>query len=142
MACGGAGPRAGISGEQVELDGEITAVDSLVGDWVGEFVDVDSGDSGSVRFSLQKDAQYGVGELVMHPNGERHGLTVVAMRLLRIDRAGGVLIRLSSFADPQCRCDIRIELSGQLSGDEISGSYARLQRGMTMDTGHFSMTRR
>lgn len=140
-ACSGPGQQRGVSGQAVELDGDIVAIESLIGSWVGQFVDADSGDSGSVRFSLQSGAEHGVGEMIMHPNGERHGLAVVAMREIRIDRRGQVRIRLLSLADIQCRCDTRIELTGRLLGDEMSGSYVRHRRDMSIQTGRWSMTR-
>lgn len=141
LACGGPSQNPGTTGQSVEIDGDITAIDGLVGDWVGSFVDADTGDNGSLRFRLEANTQTGTSELILHPNAGRHGLTIIAMREFQIDLRGRLRILYLSFADIQCRCDIRIELTGQRLGDEMSGSYARIRRDMSMQTGRWSMTR-
>lgn len=147
----GCGAQLSGSTQTVEIDGDIVAIERLVGDWAGHFVDADSRDNGTVRFNLRTATEPGEGELIMHPNGERHALTVVAMRSLRIGSSGRVRIQLLSIGDTQCRCDIRIELNGQLSGDEMSGNYVRHRRDLNLSTDHsstmmhsgrWSMTRR
>lgn len=140
-ACSGAGQH-GAGAQNVEIDGHIVAVDSLIGDWAGQFVATDgSGDNGTIHFILHPGAQNGAGELSLYPNDGR-GMTMIAMREVKIDRAGRIRIRLHSLADRRCRCDVRIEMTGQRTGDEMSGNYVSTSQGMLFRSGRWSMTRR
>ena len=136
-ACSSGAPSASASVRGMPDDLQL-----LIGTWVGEFLDPATGESGTMHFTLDAGLELDTGEVILHPTADRPELMVLAIRQVALDRRGQVAVLARAVFDPQCKCELRIELSGTLDGDRMSGEYTRIRRRDVRQGGRWSMTRK
>ena len=148
----------GASRSPVPVVGAATDVTSLTGEWAGDYSSVQSGRSGSIRFTLRAATDSAFGDVVMIPAGLGRPLlpwrgenmtgaaqgpasTVLTIRFVRVEQ-GHVSGTLDPYADPQTGARLLTTFSGELKGNTIAGTYTtRLPSGETQ-TGQWSVQRR
>lgn len=124
--------------QPIPLSGAPADIQSLEGEWVGEYHSYDqSGRSGTILFRLEAGQDTAIGDVLMHISGRETAemmpittnpwanvspdqiLTVTFVRA-----AGGTVHgRLDTYNDPVCGCEIRTVFTGRLKGNLIEGTY-------------------
>lgn len=107
-----------------------TELEALTGSWLGEYVSVESGRSGRVRFSLVAGASEAVGDIRLfsrfapatapRPAGE--ATETIAIRFVRVH--GSIVTGTTEpYRDPECGCLVSSSFSGVIAADSIEGRY-------------------
>jgi hypothetical protein len=113
-------------------------VSPLVGEWKGEFVNVELGRKGTIAFALAAREEKAMGEVVlmsMNPTADTLRSSVVAgaapapsakqvvkISFVRIE-GDNVVGRTESYVHPACNCRVSSTFRGVLHGGQIDGTY-------------------
>ncbi len=113
-------------------------VSPLVGEWKGEFVNVETGRKGTIAFTLAAREEKAMGEVVltsMNPAADtlRTGVAastapaptarqVVKISFIRIE-GDNVVGRTEPYIHPACNCSVSSTFRGALHGGAIDGTY-------------------
>ena len=142
----------------VPVVGHADDLAGLAGDWTGEYSSTESGRSGSISFTLRAAADSAFGDVVMIPVGwgrplapwrgetsptpaQRPMTEVLTINFVRVE-AGRVNGTLAPYADPQTGERLLTTFVGDLSGNNITGTYVtRLPSGATQ-TGRWTAQRK
>ena len=148
----------GASRAPVPLVGASADVGALTGEWAGDYSSAESGRSGSISFTLRAAGDSAFGDVVMIPSAWGRALvpwrgenatgvnqqpasTVLSIRFVRVEH-GHVSGTLDPYADPQTGARLLTTFSGELNGNQITGTYTtRLTSGGTQ-TGRWTVQRR
>ena len=148
----------GASRSPVPLMGASTDVGALTGEWAGDYSSAESGRSGSISFTLRAAGDSAFGDVVMIPSAwgrplvpwrgenvtganQQPASTVLTIRFVRVEH-GHVSGTLDPYADPQTGARLLTTFSGELNGNQITGTYTtRLTSGDTQ-TGRWTVQRR
>ncbi len=148
----------GASRAPVPLVGASTDVGALTGEWAGDYSSAESGRSGSISFTLRAAGDSAFGDVVMIPSAwgrplvpwrgenatganQQPASTVLTIRFVRVEH-GHVSGTLDPYADPQTGARLLTTFSGELNGNQITGTYTtRLTSGGTQ-TGRWTVQRR
>lgn len=148
-ACGGPSTPVPVAGTSTDLQ-------SLAGEWTGDYSSTETGRSGSIVFRLTAGTDSATGDVMMSPQGGgvRAGSgaittpegarapTVLTIRFVRVD-GGRVSGRLDPYVEPDCACTLLTVFNGELKGDTLSGAYmSRLQTTGEEQHGRWKVTRR
>jgi hypothetical protein len=144
--------------------GTATEVNTLIGQWAGDYSSSESGRAGSISFTLRAAGDSAFGDVVMVPSGSGQPLrpwrpqdannqpqptgatqsassTILKIRFVRVE-SGHVSGSLDPYADPQSGSRLLTTFPGELKGNSIEGSYTtQLPSGETQ-TGRWSVERR
>lgn len=120
------------------LSGEPADIQSLEGEWVGEYHSYDqSGRSGTILFRLEAGQDTAHGDVLMHVTGrETAGMVPMTtdpwanvspdqiLTVTFVRAAGGsVHGRMDTYNDPVCGCEIRTVFTGRVKGNLVEGTY-------------------
>ncbi len=148
----------GASRAPVPLVGASADVGALTGEWAGDYSSAESGRSGSISFTLRAAGDSAFGDVVMIPSAwgrplvpwrgenatganQQPASTVLSIRFVRVEH-GHVSGTLDPYADPQTGSRLLTTFSGELNGNQITGTYTtRLTSGGTQ-TGRWTVQRR
>ena len=148
----------GASRAPVPLVGASADVGALTGEWAGDYSSAESGRSGSISFTLLAAGDSAFGDVVMIPSAwgrplvpwrgenatganQQPASTVLTIRFVRVEH-GHVSGTLDPYADPQTGGRLLTTFSGELNGNQITGTYTtRLTSGGTQ-TGRWTVQRR
>ncbi|HEX9349572.1 MAG TPA: hypothetical protein VF919_18520 [Gemmatimonadales bacterium] len=148
----------GASRAPVPLVGASADVGALTGEWAGDYSSAESGRSGSISFTLRAAGDSAFGDVVMIPSAwgrplvpwrgenatganQQPASTVLTIRFVRVEH-GHVSGTLDPYADPQTGARLLTTFSGELNGNQITGTYTtRLTSGGTQ-TGRWTVQRR
>ncbi len=148
----------GASRAPVPLVGASADVGALTGEWAGDYSSAESGRSGSITFTLRAAGDSAFGDVVMIPSAwgrplvpwrgenatganQQPASTVLTIRFVRVEH-GHVSGTLDPYADPQTGARLLTTFSGELNGNQITGTYTtRLTSGGTQ-TGRWTVQRR
>ena len=148
----------GASRAPVPLVGASADVGALTGEWAGDYSSAESGRSGSIGFTLRAAGDSAFGDVVMIPSAwgrplvpwrgenatganQQPASTVLTIRFVRVEH-GHVSGTLDPYADPQTGARLLTTFSGELNGNQITGTYTtRLTSGGTQ-TGRWTVQRR
>ena len=149
-ACGGPSTPVPVAGTGTDLQ-------SLAGEWTGEYSSTETGRSGSIVFRLTAGTDSATGDVMMSPQGARaprggpgaattpagvRAPNVLTIRFVKID-GGRVSGRLDPYVEPECACTLLTVFTGELKGDTLSGSYtSSLQTTGREQHGRWQVTRR
>ena len=133
-ACSSAPPPPPVSVDANQKD-----LNSMAGDWSGEYFSGDTGRTGSIRLTL--DAEQGAvsGTVLMFPKGRSsamepanrqaspstsapRGGQPLSIRFILIED-GMVSGTLEPYKDPECDCLLSTTFTGRVHGDVIEGSF-------------------
>jgi len=143
----------------VTLQGAASDLESLVGEWHGEYTSPTTGRSGLIWFTFIPGEDHARGDVMMTPRGEgpysRYGPGQAPTQDQRRSPAQFLSIRfvrasdgrlngtLDPYWDPDCQCYALTTFQGRLSGDTIEGTFAiRLERGADESNGRWRATRK
>ena len=119
----------------VPVEGPRAGLDSLSGEWSGEYWTTGPGRRGTLRFTLPigADTAYGEVEMTFSPSLRLYGdsggaelkrkpCTVVDIAVVRLE---GLKVRgtLAPYWDPDCDCRALTVFEGQLSSDRVEGTF-------------------
>lgn len=129
---------ASSSPQVIPLTGAPADLQSLEGEWIGEYHSYEqSGRSGTILFRLEAGQDTATGDVLMHVAGRETAdvipfttdpwanvspdqiLTVTFVRAA----GGSVFGRLDPYNDPVCGCEIRTTFTGHIKGNLIEGTY-------------------
>src|SRR2546426_6147666 len=150
----------GASRAPVPLVGASSDVTALTGEWAGDYSSAESGRSGSISFTLRAAGDSAFGDVIMVPStwgrplvpwreenatgggaNQQAASTVLAIRFVRVEH-GHVSGTLDPYADPQTGARLLTTFSGEVNGNQITGTYTtRLTSGGTQ-TGRWTVQRR
>ncbi len=141
----------------VPVSGPVSDVQSLVGQWAGEYRSVETGRSGSILFTLEAGTDTAHGDVVMVAREQDmtydDALRVATMRqaanqvlTIRFVRVvGGVVTgTIDPYPDPaNSGCDLNTVFRGTLSGNRITGTFRTQHVGhdSPLQTGTWWVTR-
>ena len=127
--------------QQQALPGfEVTArnfdVGPLVGEWKGEFFNVDQRRQGTIAFTLASREEKAVGEIVLMPtnaagdtastrsqSSDASGAKqVLQISFIRIE-GNNVVGRIDPYVNQSCNCRVTSTFRGLLQGNVIEGTY-------------------
>jgi hypothetical protein len=146
----------GAPSTPVPVAGSATDLQSLAGEWTGEYSSTETGRSGSIVFRLTAGTDSASGDVMMTPQGGSNipsgptaGPTsvtrapqVLTIRFVRIE-GGRISGRLDPYVEPDCACTLHTVFTGELKGDTLAGAYtSRLQTTGQEQHGRWSVTRR
>lgn len=109
-------------------------INSLTGEWYGEYESREAGRHGGIYFTLETEADSAVGFVIMKPGSFEDELfdrektlssmrsEMLTIRFVSIGK-GHVVGRLDEYKDPNCGCMLETIFEGHLSGDRIEGVY-------------------
>jgi hypothetical protein len=130
FGCGG-----GPSPQLVPVGGPAAALDSLAGEWTGEYWSADTGRSGSIHFRLEADDSAAWGDVTMFPGSSRpdaaaarepttarRGARTLTIRFVRVED-GQVAGTLDPYEDPVCGCMLSTVFTGVVAADHVEGSF-------------------
>jgi len=126
-ACGGGQKEVAVEGSDTELV-------KLAGDWEGDYKGVESGRTGPVKFSLTVGSHVAEGEVFMG------GQTPLKIEFVQITR-GQVKGTIAPYTDPRCSCQVATSFVGNVTGDEITGSFETKVQDQ-VQTGSWHVTRK
>jgi len=147
----------GASRAPVPLVGASADVGALTGEWAGDYSSAESGRSGSISFTLRAAGDSAFGDVVMIPSAwgrplvpwrgenatganQQPASTVLTIRFVRVEH-GHVSGTLDPYADPQTGARLLTTFSGELNGNQITGTYTTRLTGDTQ-TGRWTVQRR
>jgi hypothetical protein len=121
----------------VRLQGEPSSIQSLAGEWEGQYTMNGADRNGIISFSLASGSDSLYGDVLMiAPTGlemravhraEEHGIHTRTMQALRIDfvhaEPGWVLGTLEPYIAPDCNCPVTTRFRGIVAGDTIRGTF-------------------
>ncbi len=115
---------------------------TLRGEWVGEYQDYETGRAGSIRFSLEAGSDTAHGDVVLalpesdlragarareeEANVVESGGVQLAerLRISFVAMAGGrIRGRLDPYPDPECGCMVETVFVGTVAADTLRGTY-------------------
>ena len=143
LSCSSAPRPVSVSGTPVDIQ-------SLAGEWSGEYHADGGGRQGTVVFKLAAGADSATGDVLMFPRAlpSAEETTVrqplpqsLAIRFVRADH-GKVNGVLSPYIDPDCQCRADTVFEGKLSGDTIEGTYNVARSGGDPITGTWKVKRK
>jgi hypothetical protein len=126
-SCGGSQQDVAVKGTDDELV-------RLAGDWEGDYKGIESGRSGTVKFSLQLGRHVAEGEVFMN------NATPLKIEFIAV-KAGQVKGTIAPYTDPNCSCQVETSFLGNVTGDQITGSFETKVSGQ-VQTGSWSVTRK
>ena len=139
----------------VRLQGDLASMARLAGSWSGQYWGGAGGRGGSLSFTLKSgsDSLYGDVSLIA-PRGAPiraadasgvHAMHVASPQQLRIDfvaiRADSARGVLEPYIAPDCQCAVSTTFVGQVSGDEIKGTFQTRNAGRVQAEGTWEMKR-
>jgi hypothetical protein len=112
-------------------------IDSLAGEWRGEYGSVETGRSGTITFTLSTGRDTAYGEVIMIPAGYNVRVEPVDLRIgeprntprlltITFVRTGERTVRgsLDEYLDPECQCPMRTSFSGAFTGpNSLGGTF-------------------
>jgi hypothetical protein len=120
----------------VPVTGSPSDVSALVGEWTGEYRSTESGRSGSILFKLAAGSDTAHGDIVMvnrDPGMSQDDAVRVALDrqaanqvlTIRFVRVAGANVTgtIDAYQSPDCNCQVTTVFRGQLSGNQIAGTY-------------------
>ncbi|MBI4501534.1 MAG: hypothetical protein HY700_10265 [Gemmatimonadetes bacterium] len=138
----------------VPVVGGPAGLQTLVGDWGGEYWSPITGRNGSIRFTLAAGRDTAFGDILMIPRGSNQPFSrenadpmsgaaaVLTIRFVRVagDSVHGVL---DPYRDPDCSCTLRTAFRGRIATDSIVGTFIsrRVDRDERPATGEWRVTR-
>jgi hypothetical protein len=136
------------------VGGPATELDSLAGEWAGEYWSADTGRSGSIHFRLEADDSAAWGDVTMFPGSglpgaaevrepatARLGAQALTIRFVRVAN-GQVSGTLDPYEDPVCGCMLSTVFTGVVAADHVEGSFvARGPAGRQESTGRWRVER-
>jgi hypothetical protein len=139
----------------VRLQGDPASMARLAGSWSGQYWGGAGGRGGSLSFTLKSGSDSLYGDVSMiDPRGEPiraadasgvHAMHVASPQQLRIDfvaiRADSVRGVLEPYLAPDCQCAVSTTFVGQVSGDEIKGTFQTRNAGRVQAEGTWEMKR-
>ena len=146
----------GAPSTPVPIAGTTTDLQSLAGEWTGEYSSTETGRSGSIVFRLTAGTDSATGDVMMGPQGggaaRGPGVSttpegarppqVLTIRFVRVE-GGRVSGRLDPYVELECACTLFTVFNGELKGDTLSGNYtSRLQTTGQEQHGRWTVTRR
>ena len=145
-ACAGPGTPVPMAGTPTELE-------TLAGEWSGQYSSIETGRSGSIVFRLTAGTDSATGDVMMSPmtGGPRSGdpmvspavvtPLVIAIRFVNIE-GGRVSGRLAPYTEPTCNCQLITVFEGRLNGSKLEGSYTSRMPDGRIQNGRWEVTRR
>jgi|SRR5688572_9357423 hypothetical protein len=145
----------GAPSTPVPVAGTSTDLQSLAGEWTGEYSSTETGRSGSIVFRLTAGTDSATGDVMMGPQGGVAGpggsgastpegarpTKVLTIRFVQVE-GGTVRGRLDPYVEVECACTLLTVFNGELRGDTLSGSYtSRLQTTGQEQHGRWKVTR-
>jgi hypothetical protein len=128
------------SHQSAQQDFEVTSrnfdVSPMVGEWKGEFHNVELGRQGTIAFTLASREEKAVGEIVLMPTnaaGDTASTTsqsadarrkgqVLQISFIRLE--GNIVVgRIEPYANQSCNCRTATTFRGVLQGPVIEGTY-------------------
>jgi len=143
LSCSSAPRPITVSGTPMDLQ-------SLAGEWSGEYHADGGGRQGTVVFKLAAGADSAHGDVLMFPRAlatteeaaVRQPLPQsLAIRFVRADN-GKVNGVLTPYIDPDCQCRADTVFEGKLEGDTIEGTYSVARAGNDAITGTWKVKRK
>ena len=139
----------------VRLQGDAAAMARLAGSWSGQYWGGAGGRGGSLSFTLKSGSDSLYGDVAMiDPRGEPiraadpsgvHAMHVASPQQLRIDfvaiRADSIRGVLEPYVAPDCQCAVSTTFVGQVSGDQIKGTFQTRNAGRVQAEGTWEMKR-
>jgi len=110
------------NGKSVEVKGPVEDRVVLAGEWKGVFKGTQTGREGTVEFNLGMGRHHAEGQVMMYPSEDRSKAQPLKIRFVTV-KNGEVTGKITPYMDPRCKCEVRTEFSGHLSGDSIEGSF-------------------
>ena len=128
VACGGGQKEVAVQGSESDLE-------SVAGDWQGEYKGTESGRSGPVSFSLRLGFHIAEGEVVMG------GATPLKIEFVKV-KHGEIKGTIAPYTDPNCSCQVETTFFGTLGGAAINGTFeTKLATGQTQ-SGTWTVTKK
>jgi hypothetical protein len=143
----------------ITLQGAPSDLQSLVGEWQGEYTSPTTGRSGLIWFTLIAGEDHAHGDVMMTPRGQepysrygpgqaptqdqrRRPTQFLSVRFVRASD-GRLSGTLDPYWDPDCQCNALTTFRGRLSEDTIEGTFAiRLERGAGESNGRWTASRK
>jgi len=142
LSCSSTPRPVAVTGTPVELQ-------SLTGEWSGEYHADGGGRQGTVVFKLAAGADSATGDVLMFPRAQPSAEASprqpmpqsLAIRFVRADndKVSGVL---TPYIDPDCQCRADTVFEGKLDGDTIEGTYTVARAGSDPVTGTWKVKRK
>lgn len=139
----------------VRVQGDPTSMARLAGAWIGQYWGGAGGRGGSLAFTLRSGSDSLYGDVTMidprgapiraaDPSGT-HAMHVASPQQLRIDfvaiRADSIRGVLEPYIAPDCQCAVSTTFVGQVSGDQIKGTFQTRNAGRVQAEGTWEMKR-
>ena len=117
------------------VTGAPEALESLAGEWRGEYWSADTGRRGTIRFALEADTGAAWGDVWMLPaidaaapdeeGGVRGGggAEPLQIRFVRVAASGALSGTIEPYRDPGCDCLLSTTFTGAIVGHRIEGTY-------------------
>jgi hypothetical protein len=110
------------------------ALESLAGEWRGEYWSAATGRRGTIRFTLEADTGAAWGDVWMLPAvhsmaaGEGGavrggGAQPLQIRFVRVAAGGALSGTIEPYRDPGCDCLLSSTFTGDVVGDRIDGTF-------------------
>lgn len=140
----------------VTLEGSVSEIRAMAGDWDGRFTGTTSGREGSISFRVSTSGDSASGDVLMtsytgqrmraaHPMEEHHAHapSMEVLRIVFVHLAGGrVSGELEPYIAPDCECRVTTRFDGVVQGDVIRGTYVTLGAPGGEQGGTWEMRRR
>jgi hypothetical protein len=107
----------GANNTAIEMKGGDPEIAAVAGDWSGEYAGIESGRTGTAKFSLELGRHTADGNIYMGPSGTPLKISFVAVE------KGTINGSIAPYTDPSCQCQVETKFVGHVSGDEIDGTF-------------------
>jgi len=107
----------GSNTSAIEMKGGDPELAAVAGDWTGEYAGIESGRTGTAKFSLELGRHVAEGNIFMGPSGTPLKITFVAVE------HGTINGSIAPYTDPSCQCQVETKFVGNVSGDTIDGTF-------------------
>jgi len=141
----------------VPVEGRPADIETLVGDWRGEYYGETTGRSGSIAFKLVAGEDHAHGDVLMTPRGGRGPYVtwrdpfddpgrpgeaeILTIKFVAAE-GGEVTGVLDPYLDPECHCQAFTRFRGRQRGNVIEGTYTtRTARREEPDRGTWKVRR-
>ena len=149
MSTTGCGPKHPA---QIELTSSDFDLNSLVGEWGGNYSSTETGRSGTIAFTLRAGESSASGNVVMLPQGADSSAAAMSAAAARqvltihfVRKEGRNIVgTLDPYRDPACACQVSTTFQGTFrDARTIEGTYTTVpsQPGTSVATGQWRVTR-
>jgi hypothetical protein len=139
----------------VRMQGDPASMARLAGSWSGQYWGGAGGRGGSLSFTLKSGSDSLYGDVTMiDPRGEpiraadpsgTHAMHVASPQQLRIDfvaiRADSIRGVLEPYIAPDCQCAVSTTFVGEVTGEQIKGTFQTRNAGRVQAEGTWEMKR-